>query len=189
MNDPDAPVAATAGDLVIEKYRHAVSYFKSALGLVLLREQVLGPDRFDWAFRKFIRDWAYKHPSPSDFFRAMNSNAGEDLSWFWRGWYLNNWTLDLAVTGVRYVEDNPNKGSIVTIANLDRLVMPTVIVVEYADGGTRAFRLPVETWLKKKSIDIDFDSTVPVTRVTIDPDHVLPDKQRANNVFPAPKAH
>ncbi len=89
---------------------------------------------------------------------------------------------------MRYVDNNPNKGSIVTIANLDRLVMPTVVVVEYADGGTRAFRLPVETWLKKKSIDIDFDSTVPVTKVTIDPDRVLPDKNRANNIYPASKA-
>ena len=85
-----------------EKYRHPVTYFKSALGLILLREQILGPERFDWAFRRFIRDWAFRHPSPSDFFRAMESAGGEDLSWFWRGWYFNNWTLDLAVKGVAY---------------------------------------------------------------------------------------
>ena len=185
MNDPDAPAVVAAGDQVTEKYRHSVTYFKAALGLVLLREQILGKDRFDWAFRKFIRDWAYKHPSPSDFFRAMNSNAGEDLSWFWRGWYLNNWTLDLAVTGVRYRDGDAKKGSIVTIANLDRLVMPAVVEIQFADGSTRAFRLPVETWLKKKSVDLDFDSTSPVSKVVIDPDRVLPDRQRANNVFEA----
>jgi hypothetical protein len=184
LNDPDAPIVLTGSDRVTEKYRHAVSYFKSAFGLVLLREQVLGKDRFDWAFRKFIRDWAYKHPSPSDFFRAMNSAAGEDLSWFWHGWYFNNWTLDLAVTGVAYVDKDPKKGSIVTIANLDRLPMPAIVVVEYADGSTTAFRLPVETWFKKKSIDLKFDSSAEVTKVTIDPDRALPDKDRANNVFP-----
>lgn len=188
MNDPDAPAVVAAGDQVTEKYRHSVTYFKAALGLVLLREQILGKDRFDWAFRKFIRGWAYKHPSPSDFFRAMNSNAGEDLSWFWRGWYLNNWTLDLAVTGVRYKDGDAKKGSIVTIANLDRLVMPAVVEIQFADGSTRAFRLPVETWLKKKSVDLDFDSTSPVSKVVIDPDRVLPDRQRANNVFEA-RAH
>ncbi len=64
---------------------HPVSYFKGAYGMVLLREQILGPERFDWAFRKYIRDWAFKHPSPSDFFREMESEGGEDLSWFWRG--------------------------------------------------------------------------------------------------------
>lgn len=115
----------------------------------------------------------------------MNSNAGEDLSWFWRGWYLNNWTLDLAVTGVRYRDGDAKKGSIVTIANLDRLVMPAVVEIQFADGSTRAFRLPVETWLKKKSVDLDFDSTSPVSKVVIDPDRVLPDRQRANNVFEA----
>jgi hypothetical protein len=184
LNDPDAPIVVTGADRVTEKYRHAVSYFKSAFGLVLLREQILGKERFDWAFRKFIRDWAYKHPSPSDFFRAMSSAAGEDLSWFWRGWYFNNWTLDLAVTGVTYVDKDPKKGSIVTIANLDRLPMPAIVVVEYADGSTAAFRLPVETWFKKKSIDLKFDSTAEVTKVTIDPDRALPDKDRANNIFP-----
>ncbi len=54
----------------------AQPYFKGAYGNVLLREQILGPERFDWAFRKYIRDWAFKHPSPSDFFRAMQSEGG-----------------------------------------------------------------------------------------------------------------
>ena len=44
----------TRADQISEKYRHPLTYFKSALGLVLLREQILGPERFDWAFRKFI---------------------------------------------------------------------------------------------------------------------------------------
>src|ERR1019366_7872273 len=50
---------------------HPISYFKGAYGMVLLREQILGPERFDWALRKYIKDWAFKHPSASDFFRAM----------------------------------------------------------------------------------------------------------------------
>ena len=63
-------------DTISEKYRHPVTYFKAALGLVLLREQILGPERFDAAFRRFIRLWAFKHPKPSDFFRAMESEGG-----------------------------------------------------------------------------------------------------------------
>ena len=85
---------------IVEKYRHPVTYFKSALGLVLLREQILGPERFDPAFRRFIAAWAFKHPTSADFFRFMDSEAGEDLSWWWRGWYANNWQLDLAATGI-----------------------------------------------------------------------------------------
>jgi aminopeptidase N len=53
-------------------------------GLVILREQVLGPERFDLAFRTYVERWAFKHPTPDDFFRTMENVAGEDLSWFWR---------------------------------------------------------------------------------------------------------
>ena len=88
LADEAAPPIMTPADQVTEKYRHPITYFKAALGLVLLREQILGPERFDDAFRAYIAAWAYKHPSPSDFFRLMNSRSGEDLSWWWRGWYM-----------------------------------------------------------------------------------------------------
>ncbi len=91
LQDPSAPVILSRADALPWPLTHPVSYFKAAYGMVLLREQILGPERFDWAFRKYIHDWAYKHPAPSDFFRAMESEGGEDLSWFWRGWYMNNW--------------------------------------------------------------------------------------------------
>ncbi|MDB5434670.1 MAG: Peptidase rane alanine aminopeptidase, partial [Phenylobacterium sp.] len=71
LNDPEAPAIVSRADTIREKYRHPVTYFKTAFGLTLLREDILGPERFDPAFRKFIADWAYKHPKPSDFFRAM----------------------------------------------------------------------------------------------------------------------
>jgi hypothetical protein len=183
LTDPKAPVILSRADTVREEYRHPITYFKSALGLILLREQILGPERFDFAFRRFIRDWAYRHPSPSDFFRAMESEGGEDLSWFWRGWYLNNWTLDLAVTGVAYVDQDPAKGALITLENRDQLVMPATVLVEFKDGSQRRIRLPVETWIRNTSTTLGLDSTVPVAAVTIDPDHVIPDKDRSNNVL------
>jgi len=182
LADKDAPIILTRGDAIREKYRHPVSYFKSALGLILLREQILGPERFDPAFRKFIRDWTFKHPAPSDFFRAMESAGGEDLSWFWRGWYLNNWTLDLAVERVAYIDNDPAKGARVTVANLDRLVMPSSLEVRYADGKTLEMALPVETWIQKSSAVITLPGSGPIASVTVDPRHLLPDKDRANNV-------
>jgi aminopeptidase N len=74
----------TQPDAIAEKYRHPLTYFKPAFGLILLREQILGKDRFDYAFKNYIHKWAYKHPQPDDFFRSMDNAAGEDLSWFWR---------------------------------------------------------------------------------------------------------
>jgi hypothetical protein len=183
LEDPQAPVLMTSADQVSEKYRHPLTYFKSALGLVMLREQILGPERFDWTFRKFIADWSFKHPTPSDFFRAIESEGGEDLSWFWRGWYLNNWTLDLAVKSAAPAPGGWSKGAVITLTNLDRLVVPATVDVAFRDGSHRQVPVPAEAWIQKDTTQIALDSSKPVASVTIDPDHLLPDKDRSNNVL------
>jgi aminopeptidase N len=63
-------------------------YTKTALGLDILRNVVLGPERFDYAFREYVKNWAFKHPLPYDLFRAMNDASGEDLNWFWKSWFF-----------------------------------------------------------------------------------------------------
>lgn len=186
LADPQAPPILSRADTVIEKYRHPVTYFKSALGLVLLREQILGPERFDHAFRRFTAAWAFKHPKPADFFRAMESDSGEDLSWWWRGWYFNNWQLDLAVTKIASAGADPAKGSLVTVESHDKLVMPVTLRVVFADGGTRDIRLPAETWIRQPAVAIGIDDPRKVVRATLDPDHRLPDRDRANNDLTVP---
>ena len=186
LDNPQAPVVLTRADAFPGQLGHPVQYFKGAYGNVLLREQILGPQRFDWAFRKYIRDWAYKHPSPSDFFREMESEGGEDLGYFWRGWYMNNWTLDLAVEGVKYIDSDPSKGIVVTVANLRQLVLPASLEVTYKDGSKERIRIPVEAWLQKGVGNFTFKTGKPVASVTVDPDHALPDDDRTNNSFTMP---
>jgi hypothetical protein len=184
LADPDAPPILSRADTVIEKYRHPVTYFKSALGLVLLREQILGPERFDPAFRAFIAAWAFKHPTPGDFFRFMSSETGEDLSYWWRGWYANNWQLDLAVTAIKpFPANDPVKGSLVTVEARDKLVMPVTLRVGFADGTSRDIRLPAETWIRQASTDVPVVGPSPVVRAMLDPDHKIPDRDRSNNQF------
>jgi hypothetical protein len=182
LADPETPPIMSRADTILEKYRHPVTYFKTALGIVLLREQVLGPDRFDPAFRRFIAAWAFKHPTPADFFRAMESEAGEDLSWFWRGWFYNNWQLDLAVTGITpFPSDAPYKGSLVTVQSVDKMVLPATLRVTFADGTSRDVRLPAETWIRQASTRVPVVSNSPVVGAVLDPDHKIPDKDRSNN--------
>ena len=188
LADPEAPPILTRADLIAEKYRHPVTYFKSALGLRLLRDDILGPDRFDPAFRKFIADWAFKHPKPSDFFRAMQSAGGEDLAWWWRGWYFNNWRLDLAVSDISYVDGDPAKGAQVTVETLDKLVMPSVVEVRYVGGAVKRIDLPVETWIQRGRTVLTLPGGPAIQSATIDPDHRLPDSDRANNTFVPPAA-
>jgi hypothetical protein len=178
------PTIMTRADNINEPYRHPITYFKSAFGLMLLREDILGPQRFDFAFRKFIADWAFKHPSPSDFFRAMASEGGEDLDYFWRGWYFQNWQLDMAVTGAEPVDKaDPTKGFKVTVANLGQLVLPATLRVEMADGSHIDVSVPAETWMLNTSHTFNAATTSAVTEVTLDPDHNLPFADRSRDVL------
>lgn len=173
LDNPEAGTLMAQADSYGFALGHPISYFKGAYGMVLLREQILGPDRFDWAFRRYIQDWAYKHPSPSDFFRAMQSEGGEDLSWFWQGWYLNNWKYDVAVDKI--------EGNVVTLSNRGQLVLPTTVEVTFTDGTKIRTKLPVETWLSKGTYSWTLEKKTPVASVVVDPDHQLPDDDRGNN--------
>ncbi len=181
--DPEAPTIMTAADAVPEKYRHPIEYFKSAFGLVLLREQILGNDRFDYAFRNYIHKWAFKHPQPDDFFRSMDNGAGEDLSWFWKGWFYNNLALDLELVGAEYVKNDPKQGLTVTVMNLEAMAMPFTVEVTMKDGSKQRIQIPVEAWLQNKLINFTVPTTQEVSRVVIDPDNALPDINRGNNGF------
>ena len=181
LRDPNMPSMLAPSDEVIERYRHPLTYFKSALGLVLLREQILGPDRFDPAFRLYIAAWAYKHPTPYDFFRFMSSEAGEDLSWWWRGWYQHNWTLDLGVQSAAYVDHDPAKGLAVTLVNKGWLVMPATLAIALANGTTTTVSVPVESWMKGDTVQVVVPTVTAVRSVTLDPDHRLPDTDRGND--------
>jgi len=181
--DPKAPTIMTNADGIGGNYRHPVVYFKPAFGLVLLREHVLGKDRFDYAFRNYIHEWAYKHPQPDDFFRSMENGAGEDLGWFWRGWFFNNWKLDLAVVNAEYVGGDAKNGVQVTIANKEKMVMPFTLEVKLKDGSKQRVVFPVESWINNKAVTYVFPTTTEVESVTADPDASLPDINRKNNTF------
>jgi len=181
LKDSAAPAMMSRADAIPEKYRHPMVYFKPAFGLVLLREVILGHDRFDYAFQKYIEHWAYKHPSPDDFFRMMNNESGEDLNWFWKEWFYNNWQLDLAVESVSYKDNDPKNGADITIANLQKMAMPATIEIVLKDASKQRFQLPVETWMQSATHTIHLTTTEKVRSVTIDPDALLPDSNRKNN--------
>jgi hypothetical protein len=156
-------------------------YFKPGYALGLLRNHIVGPDRFDYAFRKYIRDWAYKHPSPWDFFRSMENSLGEDLGWFWKGMFLENYRLDQSVTKVEYVNGKAANGALVTIENMDRMAMPVTVEYKTVTGQSGRKSLPVEIWQNNTSWKFRLDTQEELASVVIDPDHVYPDVKPENN--------
>jgi hypothetical protein len=183
IQDSNAPSIMTAADAIPEKYRHPLTYFKPAFGLVLLREQILGKNRFDYAFKNYIAKWAYKHPQPDDFFRSIENGAGEDLSWFWKSWFYNNWPLDIALIDAKYADKDPKKGIQITVSNKEQMAMPFTVEVKLKDGTKQRTYFPVETWLQNRAITFTIPTTTEVESVTVDPDNALPDVNRKNNTL------
>jgi len=156
-------------------------YYKPAAALKILREQVLGAERFDLALRTYVSNWAFKHPAPDDFFRTMENVSGEDLSWFWRSWFVNNWKLDQAITKVKYIKNDPAKGLQVTIENLEKMPMPVVLSVKTKSGKVITKNFPVEIWQRNTNWTFRLDTTEEIESITLDPNRVLPDSNPANN--------
>ena len=76
------------------------AYSKPATGLNILRETIMGRELFDKAFKTYAKRWAFKHPEPADLFRTMEDASGEDLDWFWRGWFYSTDPVDIAIDKV-----------------------------------------------------------------------------------------
>lgn len=82
------------------------AYAKTAAGLNILRETIMGRELFDFAFKEYARRWKFKHPTPADFFRTMEDASGMDLDWFWRGWFFGTDHVDLGVDNVKWYKVN-----------------------------------------------------------------------------------
>lgn len=83
------------------------AYGKPATALNILRETIMGRELFDHAFKEYSRRWAFKTPTPADFFRTMEDASGVDLDWFWRGWFYTNDHVDLAMNTVKHFKLDP----------------------------------------------------------------------------------
>lgn len=83
------------------------AYAKPATGLNILRETIMGRNLFDYAFKQYAQRWAFKHPTPADLFRTMEDASGEDLDWFWRGWFYSIDPCDIALDSVKAFKIDP----------------------------------------------------------------------------------
>lgn len=158
------------------------SYPKPATLMVALRA-VIGADVWEEAYRTFIAEWAYKHPTPWDFFNTFERFAGKDLDWFWSSFYYETWTLDHSI---RTVATKPRGGAVVTIEDRGNAIFPATVRIRTASGIDFNHDIPVEHWLQGNSTyEIDIaPSAGAVTRVELDPRGIAPDIDRSNNFWP-----
>jgi hypothetical protein len=165
-------------------------YTKPSVALQLLRQEILGPEAFDDAFRTYIRRWAYKHPAPADFFRTMEDVSGTRLDWFWRELFLENPNFDQAIDSVGIAHVGDVDSVVVAYANRARGILPIRARFTFSDGTTQDFNYPAEVWSTNTTQYVrryGFTGKH-VTRIELDPDHRLIDVDRANNIWTAPPA-
>ncbi len=164
------------------------AYVKPSVGLQLLRQEILGPEAFDDAFKTYIKRWAYKHPTPADFFRTMEDVGGRRLDWFWRGWFQENARYDQAVDTVITRQAGDTSKVVVAFGNRERGVLPIRARFTFTDGSTEDYNYPAEVWSTNTVRYIRRYNFVGKTlaKLEIDPESRIPDITRANNSWTAP---
>jgi aminopeptidase N len=170
-------------DRVTPELLGAVAYSKPATGLYLLRHEILDSTRFDAAFREYVQRWAFKHPTPAEFFRTMEDGAGEDLSYFWRGWFYRTDVVDQAVDSVRTQRDSAGTTTAIFLSSPGGLPMPVDMRLTFADGTSEHVRLPVEAWYEGNHFVFVRRFPKELVKVELDPDRNFPDVRRQNNVW------
>ena len=143
----------------------ANAYMKPSCGLNILRETIMGREKFDYAFKTYCERWAFKHPTPADFFRTMEDASGVDLDWFWRGWFYSIDAVDISLDSIRWykvdLENNPEPKE---VTNTQRPEPPADHIsktrnkeagVEFAvenDPGLQDFYYSYKPWEGKDSV-------------------------------------
>ena len=157
------------------------AYRKPGVGLLLLKEYIIGPDRFDRAFKAYIERWAYKHPQPRDFFNTIENVTGENLNWFWQGWFYGTGNIDLSISSARKVQG----GYLINLQNNGEIPMPVLMKITYNDQTSEVVKLPVEIWQRGDRWTYLHNTDQSIESIVIDPDKVLPDINGSNDVWPA----
>jgi hypothetical protein len=178
----EAPIM-TAADRIDAAGLGSTGYRKPAVVLLTLRNHVVGAELFDAAFKEYIRNWAFKHPTPGDFFRSVENGSGRDLSWFWRSFFYSTDLLDIGIDSVSQRTLSGESKVTIALHRFTSVVFPVVLRVRYEDGTTEDFKLPEEIWARSNRFDAELPARARVTGVRLWPDPSVPDWNPGNDVW------
>lgn len=178
-----APIMAMP-DHISGRALGAIGYRKPAILLLTLRDHVIGRETFDRAFREYTRRWAYKHPTPGDFFRTIENVSGRDLSWFWRSFFYGTDVLDIGIDSVT-MHDNQ---AVIALHKMTTIPFPVTLRLALSDGTTQDVSLPVDIWGTGDTYDAVVPVKARVTGARLWPDGFVPDWNPANDTWGTPPA-
>jgi len=161
----------------------AIGYRKPGAVLLALRDNVIGRDAMDRAMREYARRWAFRHPTPADFFRTVENVSGEDLSWFWNEFFYGTDVLDIAVDGVSMRQASGQTLAIVQLRRVTSVLFPVTLRLKLDDQSTMDARLPVDIWSHGDRYAAEIAVKRPVVGVRLWPDPNVPDWDSTNDVW------
>ncbi len=173
----------THGDFYQPGPAYGVASYPKPAALMMALREIMGATKWEEAYRTFLSEWAWKHPTPWDFFNTFERFAEQDLDWFWTSYYYETWTLDQSI---REVSPKVGGGSVVIIEDLGSAFFPTTLRVRTSNGTSLEHDIPVEYWLEgHTTYELEIPRTSgSVTRVELDPAGYAPDLDRSNNFWP-----
>lgn len=178
LKNPNREPIATHPDVTQSNNLGMTAYWKPGYGFIMLRDYIIGAERFDNALRSYVNAWAFKHPQPNDLFNHIENVTGENLSWFWKHWFYTNDNIDLAIENVTSVGDD----YLLTFINKG-FPFPLKFEVTYEDGSKERKELPVEIWQRGNRWIYLLETDKKLSRIEIDPDQIVPDVDLINNVW------
>ena len=173
----------TPPDRVPPEALGAIGYRKPAAVLLALRNHVVGRAEFDQAFRDYAAAWAFKHPTPADFFRSIESSTGKDLAWFWRGFFYTNDVLDIGIDTAATVSSDGQRIAMIQLQRHTSIPFPVEMRLKLSDGSTQDVKLPVDIWYLGDRYTATIPVRAPLAGIRLWPDGTVPDFNSSNDTW------
>jgi hypothetical protein len=184
-NRVDVPLM-TSPDRIDARALGALGYRKPAVVLLALRDNVVGRTTFDRAFREYTQRWAFKHPSPGDFFRTIENVSGMDLGWYWRAFWYSTDVLDIGIDNVSMRQQQGQNTAVIALRRTTSVPFPIRLRLLFRDNSTQDVSMPVEVWSQGERIEAVIAVKAPVIGARLWPEGVVPDWNPTNDAWGTP---
>jgi hypothetical protein len=184
-NHIDAPLM-TPPDRIAARALGALGYRKPAVVLLALRDNVVGRATFDRAFREYTHRWAFKHPSPADFFRTIENVSGMDLGWYWRAFWYSTEVLDIGIDNVAMRQQQGQNTAVIALRRNTPVPFPIRLRLLLRDNSTQDVAMPVEVWSQGERIEAVVTVKSPVIGARLWPEGIVPDWNATNDAWGTP---
>src|SRR5690606_31621866 len=116
-------------------YGYSRRAYNKGQDLVQPPAYTIGQENLDRTFLQSNDLQKFKHPNPNEFKRVAEEVSGINLKWYFNLFVNTTRTIDYAIANVTTKE--------ITLRNKSNLAMPIDLLVEYEDGTSELFYIPL----------------------------------------------